>query len=119
MNEIVWSNEQIVEIKRRLNNRIEEKHKERESLSSKLGAIAPDNSLGRITRMDAINQQAMDKANFEKAKKQIQVLKKCLESLDSSPQEFGFCRECEEPIEWQRLLLVPEGQKCLECMNEV
>jgi DnaK suppressor protein len=29
--------------------------------------------------------------------------------------EFGLCRDCEEPIPYARLMIMPEAELCVQC----
>lgn len=72
--------------------------------------------IGRLSRMDAIQQQQMTKANratHETRLRQIDA------SLDAHRKgEYGYCRACEEPIGYKRLTARPETPFCLSCQDE-
>lgn len=70
-------------------------------------------SVGRLSRMDAIQQQAMAKAtqrNLEIRLKQCRVAYAAL-----AAGEYGYCRRCEEPIGYRRLSAAPEAPFCVDC----
>lgn len=38
-----------------------------------------------------------------------------LERLDSAPEDFGLCQECEEDIPFPRLKAMPYAEFCVDC----
>jgi len=51
--------------------------------------ISPDNAIGRVSRMDAINNKSIIEAALRKAKERLKGLESSLDKLDST--EFGVC----------------------------
>ena len=78
--------------------------------------VAPDASLGRLTRLDAIQQQQMAKAQLAKAKRDLHKVQQILSSWDD--EKAGQCRSCEEPIGYERLKRVPDSLICMECLED-
>ncbi len=75
-----------------------------------------DEPIGRLTRMDAIQQQMMTKANraaYEKKTNQIAVALNAF-----GRDEYGFCQRCQEPIGYRRLNARPETPFCLACQEK-
>ena len=77
--------------------------------------IEPDSSLGRITRMDAMVAQRITKELLRKRRQRLIQLKRGLSRIDSP--DFGLCSMCEEPITPKRLMMYPERNACVECIN--
>jgi len=75
--------------------------------------IAPDNAIGRLTRMEAINSKGINEAALAKARDTMASLERALTKLDDP--DFGLCRECEEPIPPARLMILPETDLCVQC----
>lgn len=73
-------------------------------------------SIGRLSRVDALQQQAMAKANREAHQRRLVLIDAALRTLKSG--RFGLCRSCEEPISLKRLEARPETPFCLECQAE-
>jgi len=67
----------------------------RASADSASPVMLDQSSVGRLSRMDAMQQQAMAKATRQKSQ----------------------CRKCEEPIGYRRLSAKPEAPFCLECQR--
>lgn len=83
------------------------------SLKETTKPISPDVSIGRISRMDAINNKSVAEASLRNAEAKLQGLKNALQNIDSP--EFGICVKCRQPIPEGRILLVPEKRLCVKC----
>ena len=88
----------------------EKKVRQYEELSQ---PIAPDNAIGRVSRMDAINNKGVMDAALRKARERLKGLKENLGRLDSS--EFGVCPKCKKSIPIERILLAPQSSFCVNC----
>jgi len=75
--------------------------------------VSPDNAIGRLTRMEAINSKSINEAALQKAKDTRQKLERALAKIDG--HDFGLCRECDEPIPFARLMILPEADLCVQC----
>ncbi len=74
-----------------------------------------DEPIGRLTRMDAIQQQQMTKANRAASERKLHQIEAALEAVGKD--EYGYCRSCEEPVGYRRLKARPETPLCLECQD--
>ena len=68
---------------------------------------------GRLSRMDAMQGQAMAQAASQRLQRQLQALKRAKSGLDDA--DFGFCGECDELIAWARLQFDPAVRLCIAC----
>lgn len=75
--------------------------------------IGPENAIGRISRMDAINNKSINDAALRKAVEKLRKLKFADEHLDDA--NFGICIKCKQEIPEGRLLLMPQATKCVNC----
>ena len=75
--------------------------------------IAPENSIGRISRMDAINNKAVNEATLRTARNTLGRLEKAMIRLEEP--FFGTCVKCGEPIQILRLKFMPESTHCMKC----
>jgi len=75
--------------------------------------ISPDNAIGRVSRMDAINNKSIVEAALRKCKERLNGLKSSLDKLDSS--DFGICIKCKNNIPIERILLAPQSSFCVNC----
>jgi DnaK suppressor protein len=73
--------------------------------------------IGRLTRMDAIQQQKMTAANRRSNEVRLQQVTMALESIARG--DYGACRKCEEPIGHRRLKARPESPYCLDCQDAI
>ena len=69
--------------------------------------------IGRLSRMDAIQQQKMRAANRRSSALRLQKVRAALALIERG--EYGDCAECEEPIGFPRLRAQPESRLCLSC----
>lgn len=75
--------------------------------------ISPDSSIGRLTRMEAINSKSINEAALKKSRDTLSRLERAFANIDHP--DFGLCRECEEPIPFARLKIMPETDLCVSC----
>jgi len=75
--------------------------------------IGPDNAIGRISRMDAINNKSITDNQVRQNEAKLKKMRKVLEEKDSSA--FGHCFNCEKPISIPRLMYMPQSRKCINC----
>ena len=74
-----------------------------------------DAPIGRLSRMDAIQQQKMAQASRTSHKLRFDLTKAALMAFERG--EYGFCRKCEEPIGYGRLKAKPETPFCVVCQG--
>lgn len=78
--------------------------------------VAPDNAIGRLSRLDNMVNQEVSSRGLALARTRLVKLQWMLEHVDD--EGFGSCRECGDDIPLARLLAVPESGLCLECAEE-
>ena len=76
-------------------------------------AVEPDDAIGRLTRMEAINSKSVNEATLKQLKVKLSSLKSALDRIDS--EDYGYCVECEEEISIKRLNILPGALKCVRC----
>ncbi|HUF62592.1 MAG TPA: TraR/DksA C4-type zinc finger protein [Verrucomicrobiales bacterium] len=86
------------------------------AVQGKEEAAAPvtlDTSIGRLSRMDAIQSQQM--ALGLKARKQQALLRvrSALQAIHDG--DYGRCRNCNSPIAIERLEAQPDAVVCVKC----
>ena len=72
-------------------------------------------SAGRLSRMDAMQQQSMDLAKEERRAQRLGVLAAALKRIDED--EFGYCLRCGEDIPPARLDVDPAVTLCVDCVG--
>ena len=75
--------------------------------------IAPDVAIGRISRMDAINNKSVMEAALRQAEEKLRNLQKVSSKIDD--KDFGICLKCHKPIPLGRILIRPESLYCVHC----
>lgn len=97
--------------------KIEKMRKDIETFKKLSQPVSPDNAIGRITRMEAINSKSINEASLANATVNLEKLRKALESMNDP--DFGYCGSCEEPIPYKRLMVMPETPFCVACANKI
>ena len=72
-------------------------------------------SVGRVSRIDAIQQQQMAIANQQQADQLLKRIELALLRINSG--EYGTCLQCEEPIAFARLQAQPYASLCIGCQS--
>ena len=100
--------------------RLAKKRSELEELSS-ISAEARDpveldqQSVGRLSRMDAMQQQAMSQATEQK--RQVDLVRVEAAERRLRDGDFGYCEECGEEIPDGRLTIDPMAERCVGCAS--
>jgi len=74
-----------------------------------------DEPIGRVSRMDAIQQQSMTQANKQAAQLRLKQVEAAL--LRFPADEYGSCLECGDGIGFARLKARPEALLCIDCQS--
>lgn len=70
-------------------------------------------AVGRLSRMDAMQQQAMALESERRRALQLGRIEAALKRLED--ESFGFCALCDEEIGERRLALDPTAPTCVKC----
>lgn len=70
-------------------------------------------SVGRLSRMDALQVQAMAKAQGQRRAQRLKLIDAALSRMESG--EYGICTECDEEIPARRLAVDPTFMRCVDC----
>jgi RNA polymerase-binding transcription factor len=73
-------------------------------------------SIGRLSRMDAMQHQAMAQAQQSRRNTEIIRLNAALVRIDEG--EFGYCEDCGDDIAMKRLEFDPAASKCITCASQ-
>ena len=84
-------------------------------LQEKVKPIAPDCSLGRLTRLEAMGEQDVNNKILDESRVKLTRLKNALLRIDKPM--FGICIECEEEIGFGRMSIRPESVRCVKCAS--
>lgn len=77
--------------------------------------VEPENAIGRISRMDAINNKSVIEAALRKSKDKLYKLNVVLSKLKDD--DFGICISCKQPIPLGRILVMPQSRTCVKCSH--
>ncbi len=105
-----------VELKKKIVEEIEVQKHLITSFEATSKPVAPDNAIGRLTRMEAISSQGVSEASLNSARVKLVKLEKALSKIDSP--EFGICVHCATPIPQGRIMLLPENVLCVSCAEK-
>jgi DnaK suppressor protein len=103
------------ELKKRIRQLIHEMEYEISLLEDHVKPISPENSLGRISRMDAINNKGVAEVSMRNKKSKLSKLRVALENIDKD--DFGRCSNCGNTIQAGRLMFLPESTRCMKCAS--
>jgi DnaK suppressor protein len=70
-------------------------------------------SVGRLSRMDAMQQQEMAQAEARRRTSDLARIEIALNRVDEG--EYGWCAECGEAIAYKRLEIDPAAHLCIGC----
>lgn len=84
-----------------------------EELKELVKPEAPDSAIGRVSRMDAINNRSINEAALRKKKLQLSKIETALKEFGNPG--FGVCIRCGNAIQPARILLMPESKVCVNC----
>lgn len=102
--------QQVIKMLQREKQKVEERV---ESLRELTKPVAPDCSIGRVSRMDAINNKSVNEAALRNAEEKLLKIKHMLDK--SGDPNFGACRNCGNPIPVGRLIVMPGSSLCVQC----
>ncbi len=71
--------------------------------------------VGRLSRMDALQVQAMAKASRQRRAAQLREIDAAIRRIDDG--SYGDCERCEEPINPRRLDADPTARLCIDCAS--
>jgi len=78
-------------------------------------SIRPDNAIGRLTRMEAIQAQSISAAGKARLRKRLPQIDRALKAIEEGT--YGTCVSCGEDIPSGRLEIRPESRLCVGCAS--
>ncbi|MGY9001018.1 MAG: TraR/DksA family transcriptional regulator [Rhodospirillales bacterium] len=70
-------------------------------------------AVGRLSRMDALQGQAMALEQARRRELEITRIESALKRIESG--DYGYCLSCDEEVEAKRLELDPTTPTCISC----
>jgi len=83
------------------------------SKASTATVILDQTSVGRVSRMDAMQAQQMALELERRRKEQLLQIKAALNRIEKG--DFGYCSACDEEIAMGRLTINPTVTRCVAC----
>ncbi len=108
--------EEKQKVKIEIEKRISEAQSVIETLKEQTKPVPPSVAIGRLTRMDAIQQKNMAEANLKTNEAVIKNLNNVLLKIDD--EDFGKCLVCGNDIPVQRIIAVPDAKICVPCASK-
>jgi len=105
--------EQKAFIRKSIESKIDITKEDIELLKDATKPISPENAIGRISRMDAINNKSVAEASLRTSLDKLKRLETALISLEN--KDFGICQKCKNAINYKRLAFMPESIRCMKC----
>ncbi|MFT4604369.1 MAG: DnaK suppressor protein [Rhodothermales bacterium] len=101
-------------VQRRVLTELEEElRRQVEQPDASATSVAPDNAIGRLTRMEALQAQQIGEAGKRRLKQRLFKVRKALESIDAGT--YGQCVRCGKGVPPGRLQIMPETRVCVAC----
>ena len=72
-------------------------------------------TMGRLSRMDALQGQAMSKETKSRHEEGLRKISSALSKIESG--DYGYCSECDELISEARLEVDPAASLCISCAS--
>lgn len=72
--------------------------------------------IGRLSRMDALQAQAMSQASGRRREATLKRIEVALKHIEDGT--YGICRSCDEPIAHKRLDFDPTASHCIDCARK-
>lgn len=104
---------ETIEIKKIIKEQISSINDDIVELTELTKPISLDNSIGRLSRMDAINNKAINEKALRDKKQTLQKLNRALERYEDG--KLGICLKCSQEIPFGRLKFMPHTTRCVNC----
>lgn len=101
------------ELRKKIEAEIEKTKASINEYKEQVQPMAPDVAIGRVSRMDAINNRSVVQAALRKAEEKLVALTRVHEKIDG--EDFGLCLKCQNKIPIGRILIRPESLLCVRC----
>ena len=108
---------QTVKLKAQIQSKIQELQALQAQAEAGCDTVVLDQSrVGRLSRMDAMQSQAMNQEAQRRRKLEIGRLNAALKNLAEG--DYGYCEACGEEIAHGRLMLDPAAPFCITCARK-
>lgn len=101
------------ELKIIIDEQVQSVQEEIEELKELTKPVKLDASVGRLSRMDAINNKAINDKQLREKKSTLQKLERAQERCKEG--KLGTCLKCGNEIPFGRLKFMPYTTRCVSC----
>ena len=105
--------EEKIDIKERINKKMQDISERIDEYKELTKPIPPSEAIGRVSRMDAINNRSVNEAALRQLENQYKALEGALKRLGED--KFGRCMSCGEKIPIGRIIIMPSAIRCVRC----
>ena len=105
--------DELIELEVLITEEIEKLKERSKESADERETISPDVSIGRLSRLDAMQIQEIAKEGERRRQERLPRLEYALELIDSG--DYGKCERCGEWIIFERLKEQPETMLCSSC----
>ena len=109
----VMDADRITYFRGRLKSLVDEIEAFLETSKDSAGVVELDTSIGRLSRMDAMQDQQMALELRRRKKRQLLQVNNALKRIEENL--YGLCSLCSQPIAEERLEAFPEVLTCVNC----
>ncbi len=110
---IIVTPEKLASIRNDIEKRIHEIEKALHQDDEDTKPVSPDVSIGRLSRLDSMQQQQMALAQQRRMQEEGERLRNALKRMDDG--NYGICALCRQPIQEARLEAMPDTVVCVNC----
>ena len=103
-------NKQVEELLKNKKSRLEKQIAELKEMVIPEGL---DSAVGRVSRMDAINNRSVNESALRKKIVHLKNIEAALKDINNP--DFGKCIKCGKIIQKERVMLMPESKVCVDC----
>ncbi len=108
--------EELKEIMEIIRNEIHKLTQKISELKEFTAPVSPDNAIGRISRMDAINNKSIVEASQRNLQSRLDQLHNISQVVNE--KDYGLCIKCHKSIAIERLRIRPEIRLCASCLQK-
>ena len=105
--------ERISYFRKRLEALAKEVNKGLKASKDSANVVELDTAFGRLSRMDAMQNQQMALELRRRQENQLLRIKNALKRMDQG--RYGLCGKCKQPIAEERLEISPDTVVCVRC----
>ena len=112
----VMTNNELSDYKAALSNLKRELEIELSEQKKAAKPVPPDSAIGRISRMDAINNKTMADRAVREIKQKLSRIDRIEQAIEDG--KAGLCIHCHKEIQFERLMFMPATRICISCARK-